>query len=875
MSSALQTRSTPEGPPASGLSGLPAHFLFATGIECSYPTIAGPNGRSVRVDELEKTFHYQHWRQDLALVRGLGLRHLRYGPPYYRTHAAPDRYEWEFTDLVFAEMRRLGIVPIVDLCHFGLPDWAGSFQNPDWPELFARYAGAFAARFPWVQFYTPVNEIYVCAKLSTLDGLWNERKKGDDRAFVTALKHLCKANLLAIREILRVRPDALFIQSESNEYFHLGCSEPGSLQKATWENQRRFLSFDLLYSVSPSAELGLYLLDHGMTRDELRWFMSHGLGDRILMGNDYYETNEHVVAPRGEIRPAGEVFGWSVITRQYFERYRRPLMHTETNVRDADAAPRWLWKQFFNVRYLREQGVPVIGFTWYSLIDQVDWDTALALDRGVVNPCGLFDLKRQPHPAAEAYKEMIRQFGSEPLLPGSAAFAFHQGAAPPPAETQAPLQPKPQHTVRGRTVLPERATVTITRMTDARIDDAGIERLVREALAPLGGMERFVAAGQTVLIKPNLTMWRVAKDGTTTDPRVVAALARLAREAGAAVVQVGECSSCGQVTREVFEITGMEKAAREAGAVPVYFDEVEQIEVAVPQGKLIDRIPVPKPLLQADVVIACPKLKTHFLDPITGTIKLWVGAVRQDTMHRLHRDCVQETVADLLTVTRPDLAVMDALIAGEGNGPVATRGRFVGCVLASADPVALDVIAGDVAGFDGASMTFPRAAAERGIGLNERARIDVLGVPVETARVPLAPEQMEGWTESYPVRIIVGEGVTLQGTLGHFKGFADLWQADRLWDSIVAAKGKPTFMIGRAQDPEYEAHLAEGKYFVLDDVALEQYKKDPRVTFIPGSPIGNEMMPAIMDALGVSLPGRAAEGMLKAWQALKARWLYR
>src|SRR5437879_4660652 len=150
------------------------------------------------------------------------------------------------------------------------------------------------------------------------------------------------------------------------------------------------------------------------------------------------------------------------------------------------------------------------------------------------------------------------------------------------------------------------------------------------------------------------------------------------------------------------------------------------------------------------VVIACLSLKTYFLDPVTGSIKLWVGAARQDTMHLLHRDSVQETVADLLTVTRPDLAVMDAIIAGEGNGPVAVNGRFVGCVLASEDPVALDVIAGDLAGFDGAALLFPRAAATRGIGIADRDRIDVVGTSLAEARVALEPEQLEGWTESYP-----------------------------------------------------------------------------------------------------------------------------
>ncbi|MGV3721053.1 MAG: hypothetical protein ACO1SX_09100 [Actinomycetota bacterium] len=86
------------------------------------------------------------------------------------------------------------------------------------------------------------------------------------------------------------------------------------------------------------------------------------------------------------------------------------------------------------------------------------------------------------------------------------------------------------------------------------------------------------------------------------------------------------------------------------------------------------------------------------------------------------------------------------------------------------------------------------------------------------------PEKIDGWTESPPVRLIVGGGVTLQGTLRHFKGFADLWQADRLWDPVVAAKGKPTFMVGRAEEPDDEAHPAEGECFMLNDVDLDRYK---------------------------------------------------
>lgn len=163
-------------------------FLFATGMENSYPVIRLPDGTIKRVDELDKTGHYQHWKEDFGLVREMGIDVLRYGPPYYRVHLGPGRYDWSFADLAFTELRRLGVTPIADLCHFGVPDWLGDFQNPEFPDFFAEYARAFAERFPWISFYTPVNEIYVTANFSARLGLWNERLS-TDRAFVTAITH--------------------------------------------------------------------------------------------------------------------------------------------------------------------------------------------------------------------------------------------------------------------------------------------------------------------------------------------------------------------------------------------------------------------------------------------------------------------------------------------------------------------------------------------------------------------------------------------------------------------------------------------------------------------------------------------------------------
>jgi beta-glucosidase len=399
----------------------PPRFLFATGIENSYPVVTGKKGKDLRVDEMAKCDHYRRWREDFELVRSLGLHYLRYGPPYYSTHKGPGKYDWALADETYAGMRRLDIEPITDLCHFGVPDWIGNFQNPDWPELFGQYAGAFARRFPWVRFYTPVNEIYVTALFSARHGWWNERLSSD-RAFVTALQHLAKANLLAEEAILKVKPQALFIQSESSEYFH--AADPQGQDRAAAMNHQRFLSLDLSYGHDVRGIMYEYLMDNGMTRQGYHWFMEKArhLRPYCVMGNDYYITNEHLVPQRGNIQPSGEIFGYYVITRQYYERYKLPVMHTETNIADPVRAPWWLWKEWSNMVRLKEDGVPIIGFTWYSLTDQVDWDTTLREDNGNVNPLGLFDLDRKIRPVGKAYKKLVRQWRH--ILP-TESFCLH------------------------------------------------------------------------------------------------------------------------------------------------------------------------------------------------------------------------------------------------------------------------------------------------------------------------------------------------------------------------------------------------------------------------------------------------------------------
>ncbi len=380
--------------------------MFTTGIENSYPTIQLPDGKTKRVDEMEKTGHYERWETDFLLLQELGIEFLRYGPPYHKTHIAPGQFDWDFTDATFRRLKELSVTPIVDLCHFGVPDWLGNFQNPDFPHYFAEYALAFAKRFPELTLYTPINEIFIAAMFSAQYGWWNERLQSDT-AFVTALKNLCKANVMAMHAILSVQPQPSFIQRESSEYFH--PFDPDAADRARFLNQKRFLSLDLTYGYPLNVSVYEYLLSNGMTKKEYNWFRENQVKARCVMGNDYYVTNEHMVFADGHTQASGEIFGYYVITRQYYNRYRLPIMHTETNIR-MPACREWLFKQWANLHRLKHDGVPIIGFTWYSLLHQVDWDSALRNDAGNINELGLYDLDRKIMPVGEAYRDLIKQW---------------------------------------------------------------------------------------------------------------------------------------------------------------------------------------------------------------------------------------------------------------------------------------------------------------------------------------------------------------------------------------------------------------------------------------------------------------------------------
>ena len=206
-------------------------FIVATGIECSAPIIRG----GIRRDQLLMSDHWRRYEEDFDLVAGLGITHLRYGVPFHVVARDETAFDWAWTDLALGALRSRGIEPIADLLHFGLPDRLQGMGDPALPASFLAYAAEFAARYPWIRWYTPVNEPFITALFSAKNGWWNERRRSD-RAFVQALDNVVTCAVEGMRLIRDTDSDAIFLQSHACNSFV--AADPASQARATFLTER-------------------------------------------------------------------------------------------------------------------------------------------------------------------------------------------------------------------------------------------------------------------------------------------------------------------------------------------------------------------------------------------------------------------------------------------------------------------------------------------------------------------------------------------------------------------------------------------------------------------------------------------------------------
>jgi hypothetical protein len=396
--------------PHLGAEPRPMPFLLATGIECSAPVIRG----GIRRDQLLLTDHWRRVEEDLDLVRALGLEWLRYGIPFHVVAADPGGHlDWAWTDRAMLGMRDRGIEPIVDLLHFALPDDLWGFGDPRVVARWTAFVRAFVERYPWVRAYTPVNEPFISAFFSARTGWWNERRRSD-RAFVAALTTVVTCAIEGTAIIRAARPDAWFLHNEALEAFV--PAEPGAAALAAFRTELRWVGLDLVLGRPLEPGLRGYLLRSGMPPSTLEWLEANGSSAGAVVGLDYYALNERVVSLDGRESPAPRR-GFAALARDAHERYGLPFMLAETN-RTAELAVDWLHELWADGLALRAEGRPFVGFCWYSLQDQVDWDVCLRLARNRVNSLGLVDLDRRLRPVGHAYAALAAQVAAGTLDTG-------------------------------------------------------------------------------------------------------------------------------------------------------------------------------------------------------------------------------------------------------------------------------------------------------------------------------------------------------------------------------------------------------------------------------------------------------------------------
>jgi len=371
--------------------------------------------------------------QDIERFASLGIQAIRYPVLWERT--APDgidKADWSWADERLPALRDLGVNPIVGLIHHGSGPRHTSLVDPAFPDQLAEYAGAVAARYPWVEHYTPVNEICTTARFSGLAGVWYPHG-GDEATFIRALLIQCRATVLSMRAIRAVNPHAKLVQTDDLSKTY---GTPEMQDIANYFNERRWLAWDLLCGmVDTGHKLWDYLLDSGATADELRWFRDNPCPPDVI-GVNYYVTSERWLDHRPERYPeshrhvyrgvahadieapralATPTPGIAPLLMETWERYGIPIAITEAHI-DANREDqlRWLVEIWNAALKARQQGADIRAVTVWALLGSFDWNSLVTACHGYYEP-GPFDV-RSPAPRPTALATLMRELASKRAL---------------------------------------------------------------------------------------------------------------------------------------------------------------------------------------------------------------------------------------------------------------------------------------------------------------------------------------------------------------------------------------------------------------------------------------------------------------------------
>jgi dTDP-4-dehydrorhamnose reductase len=404
------------------------------GLECTVNRV-----RDQYFSQMERNGHAERL-QDLERFASLGIRAIRYPVLWERT--APDGIEsadWSWSDERLPVLQQLGVTPIVGLIHHGSGPRHTSLVAPDFADKLAEYAGAVARRYPWVEYWTPVNEPCTTARFSGLNGVWYPHDTREE-GFIRALVNQCRAVVLAMRAIRAVNPNAKLVQTDDLSRTY---GTPEMAEIANFFNERRWLAWDMLCGkIDPGHALWDYLLENGADADELLWFKDNACPPDII-GVNYYITSERWLDHRAERYPATHrtqyrgiphadiecprvlatpTPGIGPLLQETWDRYGLPVAVTEAHI-DANREDqlRWLVEIWNAAKKVQQGGADIRAVTVWALLGSFDWNCLVTECRGYYES-GPFDV-RGPQPRPTAVATLMRELASgrplsHPVLQG-------------------------------------------------------------------------------------------------------------------------------------------------------------------------------------------------------------------------------------------------------------------------------------------------------------------------------------------------------------------------------------------------------------------------------------------------------------------------
>ncbi len=388
------------------------------GIECTLNRV-----QDKYIDQLELCGHYNRGVNDIKRFAELGIKTIRY-PVLWERHAPgkTNDIDWDLTSDRLSQIKQAGIEPIAGLVHHGSGPAYVSFFDGSFEKGLAAYAAGVAIQFPWLQYYTPVNEPVTTARFCGLYGLWYPHKHSG-LEFLQILLAECKGTVLAMKEIRKTNPAAKLVQTEDLGKIY---STTTLQYQADFENNRRWLSYDLLCGkVDKTHELYDYLRWEGISDDDLAFFTSNPCPPDII-GINHYITSDRWLDERLEKYPAdthggngrhryadveavrvGKNEGTKPLLREAWERYSIPLAVTEVHLHcTREEQMRWFKYIWNSANELQHEGLDIKAVTAWAMLGSFDWASLLTVPAGIYE-AGLYDI-RSAEPRPTALTKMIK-----------------------------------------------------------------------------------------------------------------------------------------------------------------------------------------------------------------------------------------------------------------------------------------------------------------------------------------------------------------------------------------------------------------------------------------------------------------------------------